>query len=292
MKPLFKIILSMSMCVMSMSHISKAVASDLVYACDGSCGNMERVARVNSMIYNDGQPLSIIDLETGQVKTFIARKNLDQFGELIETVESTSTSSNASQVSSQYLNLRAQLGVTPIDIPISYQAISGFKDVYSSAQLVSDPQLADWIGTYLTQTVTLKNMLEAFIVDIANIGINKIVGKSLESTVLIRFDNGSTAKFKTTYVAENGVILAELKYVEGSARFSDGSRVPTSAANVIGNWYFESNADSDGFVRLGALWGIAFRFTGREEGCQPEVSESVCYSTPDGPVCEITYVCR
>ena len=212
---------------------------------------------------------------------------------MIDTVQVTRRSSKATRVSSQYLNLRAEAGVIPLQIPVDYQPISNFRDVTSAIQLISDPQVADWVGTYLTTTQTMRNRLAAFVNDIANLGIVIATGTKMESNILVRFNNGSTALFATKYTFENGITIQDIEYVDGSARFADGSKIPNHVAQLVGNWRFEHNGDLDGFIRLGALWGVSFSSTGNSDDEDCEAEKTNCTTLPDGTYeCTIRYICN
>jgi len=246
------------------------------------------------MQYGDGEVFSILDTKSGSAHSYRAVKTFTREGELIEAVSSVAPQQEVKRISTSYLDYQRDFGVVPISIPSSYNRISGFENVSSSTQLITNPQLSDWIGQYLTSNVSLENNLEAFVGKMFEWGLKRLADAEIETDILVSFDNLSTARFTVKFSIRNGVAIGEAFYIEGSARFADGSLVPTISNKVAGNWFFKNKDDLLGFKALNTMWHNRIEDLNRTdtplEECMPAKSE--CRETSDGMECEITYSCR
>ncbi|WP_395341783.1 hypothetical protein PN836_020070 [Ningiella sp. W23] len=243
-------------------------------------------------MYNQGEIFSVVDLKNGSPRSYQAIKSIDHFGELVETVQPVTTTNRARVVSSSYLDYKRDFGVIPIDVPTNYNRIAGYRDVTSAWQLIENPQLSEWIGQYLTTNSSLETSLEAFVGELAELGLKKLAGMELQTEIVIKFSDSSTAAYQIEFKNQNGIAIGEAEFIEGSARFSDGSKVPTNR-NVVGNWFFSAESDATGFIRLGALWNVRFKGLGnRDADPECKVKKSSCRETSDGLECDLEYQCN
>ena len=101
----------------------------------------------------------------------------------------------------------------------------------------------------------------------------------------ILLDDGSKASFKVTVSSVNAMVTVEVTYIEGSAEFASGGKIPTDPRKLLGNYLFNNESDTAGFGRLGALWGINI---GESSSCIEDGEGVTCRVVSDGKL-ECTY---
>lgn len=260
--------------------------AEQVFACDLKCSNMYTEARKVSVQHADGDVFSVLDTKSAEVRSYTAVKYTDSRGELVETAAEINPTATANSAQTFFLQHRQSHGVFTVKVPVRDNNV-GFQDVNSSSDLIIYPQNQDWVALFLESSASLSQQIEASLSELSQ-RINLGVDFSMENRIVVQFEDGSTAEFTTVTTLKNGTVYLEVMYVDGSARFVDGSKVPDTKAKYLQNWLFSQETDVRSFTRLGGLWRVKFNeFT----SCSNR-TEMQCYTDSDGePVCDVIRKC-
>lgn len=251
-----KLIAAMAVVITVCMSFSFKANAETVFACDLKCSNMYTKARKSSIIFNDGEVFSVIDTKTAAIKSYRAVKHFDAMGVIIETAAEIQTTTTANSTQNFFIQHRQSRGVFNITVPVSDNNV-GFSDVTSSSQLILYPQNQDWIALFLEANASLQQQIEASIAELSS-RISLGFDFSMSNRIVVQFSDKSTAEFTTVSSLKNGTLFVEVLYLDGSARFADGSKVPDTQVKYLQSWLFNKEADVSSFFLLGALWKAKF----------------------------------
>jgi len=239
------------------------------------------------MMYNDGDKLSIFDTKSGIATTYIANKEFTLYGELIEGVTLTQTSQHANSIANTYNQMIELFKTKPITLPTTIESIPS----ESASRIMTEGQLESRIGNYLRNNASASEILQARADNLLSIAINRLTNATIENTILLQFDDLSTAYFTINMNLANGALVESFDYVAGSAKFANGDSIPSSADNLLGNWVFENESDSRGFVRVGTMFGFSFVPVGKDiQNCSARIIS--CKKVDGVEVCEVRHSCN
>lgn len=248
-----------------------------IYPCDANCtGKFSAAMRIATGVPN-GTVFSVIDLNDWTAATYRADQ-FYRFGEYIERAVPIPTTSNA-------LKALGDLKRTVHSIQSGTISIPG--DIARNAhEVVASSQAREAVARYLDQNQPLFTSLGSLTGALLRI-FNKIV--DVNFYVPVEFEDGSTARFEVTGLGldENNGIVVEFALQDGSATDSDGNNIPDSEDRVIGERFFNSEANQQLFARVADLFGASFR-TG---GCKT-VNATVCVKSETGFSCTTFTVCK
>ncbi|WP_395339688.1 hypothetical protein PN836_015105 [Ningiella sp. W23] len=232
--------------------------------------------------------MTILDLDSSAVRTFVAEKKFTHFGEMIDSVREVPLSSVAVQVKSSYVNFRTGVNIPAFSLPRTHSTFRNIQ-VSDATQLITTPQLRNYVAQYVENSSDLRQKLSVHTSELSSMGISRLTGKEIPAVILVRFPDNSTTEFSISYRFVNGNTDADISFIEGSARFADGTKIPDSHSDIIGNWYFESEAAANGFIRLGALWDIPFTVPDQDSACNEQEVKIRCTRNKG---CEVEVICK
>lgn len=262
------------------------VRAETVYACDSLCQDIEAKAVIISMGLNQDDVFSVVDFSGQFARTYRTDKYTDpRTRELIDRTIRLNTSSTALSAASHYRNVIAS-SVPTVTVPKDLPNTPQNDRISSSALLIQQPQLRDHIANWLKVNASLNQQLENIASQIAE----KITGATnFKIVVELTFDDSSTADFTSEFYSTNAQLETRYAFVTDSARFADGSSVPTLRNQFLGDWIFSDQADAASFERLGGLWRVVFI---NSDACKPQTTFE-CRENSDGEVeCTTTLKCQ
>lgn len=269
-----------------LSSVAWQSAAEQVFVCDLKCSNMYTQSRKVSVPLANGEVFSVLDTKTAEVRSYTAIKYVDSRGELIETSAEINPTQAGTSAQTFFLQHRQSNGVFTINIPVSDTSV-GFDNVNSSTDLIVFPQNQDWVGLFLEANASLTQQIESSLNELGN-RLNLGLDFSMENRIVVNFSDGSTAEFTTVTTLKNGTVFLEVVFVDGSARFADGSKVPDSKAKYLQNWLFSQEVDVNAFMRLGGLWRASFE---QHPTCSNR-TEISCEETSEGKIeCDVIRKC-
>jgi hypothetical protein len=229
----------------------------------------------------DGEVFSILDLNSGTAKTYRAKKVFLPDGEMLDSIAPMATSHAAGSTIANFNNAIADAESYYIRVNLDLPDTSTVENIDSATRFITNPQLKEQVAAYLQRNATLLKKFEI----IASSLIKVFFGAEFDVKMTILLDDGSKASFKVTLNSESALETVEVTYIEGSAEFASGGKIPTDAQKLLGNYLFNSESDSAGFGRLGALWGINI---GESSSCREDGEGVSCRVISDGKL-ECTY---
>lgn len=263
-----------------------AFGNEDVFVCDVNCNDAQRQAQSLSMMYNDGDRLSVFDTKTGTATTYVAHKEFTMYGEIVEYVTPTQTTIYAYEIANTYNQLLDSFKVTPISIPSRIDGIPSD----SASRIMTEGQLENRIGNYLRNNATALDILQARADNILSIAIQRLTTASINSIITLQFDDLSIASFEIRMNLSNGQLVENFDYVPGSAKFQNGDPIPSSADDLLGNWVFQNESDANGFVRVGTMFGFRFVPVGSQvKHCSTRMT---CKKVDGVEVCEVRQSCN
>lgn len=228
-----------------------------VHGCGVGCSNVDYKANQISINYDQGDLFTIIDFSTDTAHTYRADKYF-RFGEMFDRAIKVRTSSRGSAIVNKIKDVRLAAKNIVINVPSDLPNTANSDQYGSSSVLITNPQSRDHIAAWLKTNADLQAQIGTLLGDLVS-DIGGAINVKLDVRVRVSFADGSTGDFSGVNEVVNGYLTRSYDFIPDSARFKDGSRLPRSVANVLGNWAFTYEGDADGFIRLGSLWGVKFR---------------------------------
>ena len=203
-------------------------ASDVtenVYACNAPCVDMADVARNIATSLEVGDNFSLINLENGDIASYETYLLVDVSGQMVTRAKKHLTSEGAERVRGYFLETTEELGTLVIELPVQDEN-DIYRPLYSSKQLISEPQQRDFVAMSLEMISDVKSLPYAYIEALKR----EIHGVSAVKGYLnIRLQDGSTGQFQfRSHVSVMGV-KTTIEYLYGSA--NDPLGVPYQAVN-------------------------------------------------------------
>lgn len=262
------------------------VLAEPVHGCGIGCSNVDNKAKGVSMRYDQDDIFTVIDFNTDTAHTYKADKYF-KYGEMWDRAIKVSTTSNAMAIINDIKDVRVAAKNLIISVPPNLPNTPNYDGYNSATVLLTDPQSRDHIARYLKDNANLIAQISTLLSElVADVG--EVVNVKLDVRVRATFDDFSTGDFLGINEVINGQLSRNYEFIPDTARFADGSRMPRSLENIVGNWAFNYEGDADGFIRLGALWGVQVR---EAVTCRP-TKEFECRTDSEGNVtCTTTQKC-
>lgn len=147
-------------------------------------------------------------------------------------------------------------------------------NLISAHNLIMTPSVRAPLGNFVSSSLDGAHQFAAVFSALLQV-FDKIV--SINVFVTVRFNDGSTARFKLVGLDVGGVMF---EYIEGSAKNSEGQTIPDSASDFLGTFSFANEFNATQFTSIAALFNILVI---QSASCSQQIMVN-CSTTSDGTV--------
>ncbi len=221
--------------------------AEQIIACGESCSSMNIKARNEARWMYNGQIFSVIDTRSFEVRSYKSIWKWSFGEEFFDRAQRISTTYSGNSALNQLISAKNSLDLAKVRLPSNLPNTGHNDEIESVYQIFLQPQLETNISAYINQNMSNWEQIGAYGSAVLEI-FNKIV--DIDASIRVEFPDGSTALFvlKNVHEVEEGF---DFEYLAGSARDTDGTKIPERGPDYIGDYYFSNDSNVEYFRELG-----------------------------------------